>query len=356
MKVKLVDVAKACGVSVSTVSRVINGDRERPASTETTEKIWKAVKELGYVPNKNAKCLVKGEDSDVAKLGRIGCIYTSSFDLNNDPFFSCIGLGIQKELSRNNYEMAYTVSAAMMDYEELYSYLLKHEADGIIVLGRFSESILEMLKKHIDYIVYAGVNSVGHDIDEVICDGYDGAMCALEHLFEMGHREIGYVGYVKDELDEHTIMNEHRFEAYKAFLNKHNKVVKPRQVVHTKIKTTDAYHNMKEYLSLNTNIPSAFYCANDATAFGVMKALQEAGFRIPEDVALVGLDNVEMSTFVTPNLSTISIPQRALGERAVQLLIEQIETKRDYSLKINLPFNLIVRESSNYIKGDQLCI
>ena len=87
MKVKLIDVAKASGVSISTVSRVINGDRENPASAQTTEKIWQTVKELGYVPNKNAKNLVKGDETSEGKLGRIGCIYTSTFDLNNDPFF-----------------------------------------------------------------------------------------------------------------------------------------------------------------------------------------------------------------------------------------------------------------------------
>lgn len=350
MKVKLIDVAKASGVSVSTVSRVINGDRDRPASAKTTDKIWKAVKELGYVPNKNAKNLVKGEENPEGNLGRIGCIYTSSFDINNDPFFSCIGLGIQKELSNNNYEMAYAVSAAVMDYKELYSHILKHEADGVIVLGRFSESILEMLKKHFDHIVYAGVNSVGHEIDEVICDGFDGAMMALEHLLEMGHEQIGYVGYVNDLVDEDVVMNEHRYEAYKAFTNKHNKKLDMDAIVHTRIRTTDAYNNMKAYLEEHKDIPSAFYCANDATAFGTMRALQEVGYKIPEEVAIIGLDNVEMSSFITPSLSTISIPQRALGSRAVKLLIEQIETKRDYPLRVNLPFELIVRESSDYKK------
>lgn len=348
MNVKLSDVAKASGVSVSTVSRVINGDRERPASPLTTEKIWNAVKELGYVPNKNAKNLVKGEQATEGKLGRIGCIYTSTFDLNNDPFFSCIGLGVQIELANSNYEMAYSLYAGMMTYEELYSYVLNHEADGIIVLGNFNDSILKMLKKHFKHIVYAGVNSVGHDIDEVICDGYEGASLALNHLYEMGNRDIGFVGEISKDSTDGSRINEQRYEAYISFMTKHKKNIDARVVVNTMLKTTDAYRNMTLYLDGKSVLPTAFYCANDAIAFGVMRALQEHGFKVPQDVSVIGLDNVEMSSFVTPQLSTISIPQRALGSRGVKLLIEQIETKRDYPIKINLPFDLIVRESSDF--------
>lgn len=344
MKVKLSDVAKASGVSISTVSRVINGDRECPASAKTSDKIWKAVKDLGYVPNKHAKNLVKGEGDDEVRLGRIGCIYTSTFESNNDPFFSCIGLGIQRELSNNNYEMAYSVYAGMMDYTELYSYILKHEADGIIVLGSFNQEIFKMLKKHFDHIVYAGVNSVCHEIDEVICNGFDGAKIALKHLYDMGNRDIGYVGLVSVESVDGNKVNDQRYEAYVEFVND---LGKDRLVIQSKLGTTDAYENMTQYLNQNPKLGQAYYCANDATAFGVMKALQDKGIKVPEDIAIIGLDNVEMSKFVTPRLSTISIPRRALGSRAVQLLIEQIETKRDYPLKVSLPFELILRESSD---------
>jgi len=349
MKVKLKDVAEAAGVSVSTVSRVINGNRDKPASHETVEKIWAIVEEIGYVPNKNAKNLVLGEGEE-ASLGRIGCIYTSTYDLNNDPFFSCIGLGVQKALNSQNYNMAYALSAALMDYKDLYRYIVNHPADGIIVLGRFDAHILTMLKNHFKHMVYAGVNSVDAGFDEVICDGYDGAKAALQHLFDQGHHRIGYVGYVADKVEGDVLVNEHRYNAYCDLMTAVNGQVRPEDILHTNLRTTASYERMTLYLEGigKQAMPTAFYCANDATAFGVMKALQEKAYRIPEDVAIVGLDNVEMAAFVTPRLSTISIPQRALGERAVKMLIEQIETQRSYPLKVKLPFELIVRESSDY--------
>ena len=350
MKVKLKDVAEAAGVSVSTVSRVINGNRDKPASPDTVEKIWAIVEEIGYVPNKNAKNLVLGEGEAKESLGRIGCIYTSTYDLNNDPFFSCIGLGIQKELSAQNYHMAYALSAARMDYKELYRYIVNHQAEGIIVLGRFDAHILAMLKSHFKHMVYAGVNSVDAGFDEVICDGYEGAKSALQHLVDQGHKRIGYVGYVPEMAEGDVLINEHRYSAYCDLMTLTNGRVNMEDVLHSNLRTTFAYERMKDYLHgiAGQAMPTAFYCANDATAFGVMKALQEGGYRIPEDVAIVGLDNVEMASFVTPKLSTISIPQRALGARAVKMLIEQIETKRDYPLKVKLPFELIVRESSQH--------
>lgn len=348
MKVKLKDVAEAAGVSVSTVSRVINGNRDNPASPDTVEKIWAIVEAIGYVPNINAKNLVLGEEESKASLGRIGCIYTSTYDLNNDPFFSCIGLGIQKELRSQHYHMAYALSAAMMDYKELYRTIVNQPVDGIIILGRFDAQLLELFKSHFKHMVYAGVNSVDAGFDEVICDGYKGAQSALQHLLDQGHKKIGYVGYVPDRVEGDVLINEHRYSAYCDLMKGTNGNVNATYVLHTNLRTTVAYDAMMGYLTKTdrSQVPTAFYCANDATAFGVMKALQEKSFAIPEDVAVIGLDDVEMARFVTPTLSTVSIPRKSLGIQAVKMLTDHIETKRTYSMRVDLPFELKVREST----------
>lgn len=352
MKVKLSDVAKAAGVSVSTVSRVINGDRERPASQETADNIWKIVKDLGYIPNKNAKKLVKGEyDEEI--VGRIGCVYTTKNELNNDPFFSCIGLGIQKELSCQNYSLSYALYVGNMDYKELYSYTLKHPVDGVIILGQLDKSLLEILKKQCKFLVYAGVNTLGEDLDEVVCDGYDGARLAISHLINMKHSDIGYAGYVPELMDKREESYERRYQAYCDYMNELDSRVNRDNIIPCKLQTTDAYNQAIGYLERlgSKHLPTAFFCANDAIAFGVMKALRDYGIDVPGDVAIIGLDNVEMASFVTPTLSTISIPKRAIGARAVKLLVEQIEVGRDYCMKINLPCELKVRESSNHINN-----
>lgn len=352
MKVKLKDVAAAAGVSVSTVSRVLNGDREKPASQVTMDKIWAAVKELGYVPNQNAKNLVKGESAEVEGKGRIGVIYTSTSDVKTDPFFSCIGIGIQQELRRQGYEMAFALPTYYMEYSDIYHYFTNHPAEGIVVTGRFEKDILDLIRKNFKHIVYAGVNTVGVGFDEVICDGYTGARTAVTHLMDMGHRDIGYVGYIHDEAGDRQLVNEHRYRAYCDLMTELNTTVDSRRVIHTRLYTTSAYEAMASYLEkmANETIPTAFYCANDATAFGVMKAVQERGLRIPEDIAVIGLDDVEMAQFVTPTLSSVSIPRKSLGVQAVKMLLDQIESNRDYPLRVDLPFDLKVRESSKVVR------
>lgn len=356
MNVKLKDVAEAAGVSVSTVSRVINGDRERPASAGTTEKIWAIVKELGYIPNQSAKNLVKGEGTRQEGKGSIGCIYTSTIDVKTDPFFSCIGIGIQQTLREKGYEMAYALSTYNMDFSKIYNHIVNHPTEGIIVTGRFENDILDLIKKQSNHIVYAGVNAVNAGFDEVLCDGYTGAKTALRHLLERGHRSIGYVGYLHDQDKEGALVNEHRYSAYLDFMKEQNLTVDERWVVHTRLRTTGAYEAMNDYLQKidQSAMPSCFYCANDATAFGVMKALQVHGIKIPEEVAIIGLDNVEMAQFVTPTLSSVSIPRKSLGIQAVQLLVDQIEHDRKYPLRVDLPFELVVRESSNYDRTEVL--
>ena len=123
-----------------------------------------------------------------------------------------------------------------------------------------------------------------------------------------------------------------------------------RDVIHTRLYTSSAYDAMKAYLAGKNkkDLPTAFYCANDATAFGVMKAIQEEGLRIPQDMAIVGLDDVEMARFVTPTLSSVSIPRKSLGIQAVKLLVDQMESGRDFPLRVDLPFDLKIRQSSDW--------
>ncbi|WP_461206804.1 LacI family DNA-binding transcriptional regulator [Clostridium sp. DL1XJH146] len=351
MKIKMKDIAEVAGVSITTVSRVLNGNRKQPASQETVDNIWKIVKEMGYIPNKSARNLVKGSEEEDVIANKIGCVFTSTFDLNNDPFFSCIGLGIQHELNKTAYNLAFTLQAGNMKYDEIYKYITKYDVDGIILMGSIDYSTLDMIKGAVEHIVYAGVNGVEDSFDEVICNGYDGATAAIGHLIDMGHNKIGYVGITSRNK---KMINENRYKAYCDVLQKNNMPIDVDYVVSTELKTTLAYNNMKEYLS-NKNkekLPTALFCGNDAVAFGVMKALKEEGFNIPEDIAIIGFDNVEMTQFVTPPLSSVAVPRKKLGEQAVKMLIERIENKRDYSMKVNLPYKLILRESSDYYRND----
>lgn len=353
MSITLKEIAKKANVSISTVSRVINNDTVKPASKETADKVWKIVKDLGYVPNQNARNLIINPNTKTQKLPTksIGCIFTSTMDTYNDPFYSYIARGIQEEAVKRGYILGYSYSSCDKNFSALYNNIMANPVDGAIILGRFDKDTLEFLKKNIDILVYAGVNYVGEGLDEVICDGYKGATTALEYLIQLGHEKIGFIGEIGLN-PKIKVINEHRWSAYLDTLNKNNIILDEAYVVEVDLNIEDAYMGMKKYLNMNKDhLPTAFYCANDFVAIGAMKAIQEGNLKIPDDISIVSLDGIEMSEYVTPPLTTINIPKEELGKYAVKVLIDKIEGETSLPIRVDFPFELIIRQSTSAIKG-----
>lgn len=348
MSVKLKDIAEKANVSISTVSRVINNDKNKPASKETTDKIWAIVRELGYIPNQTARDLIKGENNIATKTANrtICCIYTSTRDTYNDPFFSHIGAGVQEEANRSGYVIAYSLSTYEMSFSTLYKYIVTNPVDGVVVMGRFSKDTLDFINDNFKNVIYAGVNYVNGGFDEVICDGYKGASHAVNYLLEQGYDNVGFIGELPGE-SKSRIVNEHRYEAYIDTISKRNLPIVKEHIIDTELNSSAAYKSMKKYLdnAVKDNLPQAFYCANDVTAIGAMKAIKEGGYRIPEDIGIIGLDDIEMASFVTPSLTTVRIPKKELGITAVKILIDKIESRRTYPLRVDIPFELVIRDS-----------
>ncbi|NLL71833.1 MAG: LacI family transcriptional regulator [Epulopiscium sp.] len=345
MAVTLKDIAERAGVSISTVSRIINNDPMKRASKETSERVWKIVNEMGYIPNQNARRLIKGEEdgNHPTKTKAIGCIFTSTGDTYTDPFFSHIAMGIQKEVADRGYVLGYSFSSYDMTDAALYNNISTNKVDGAIILGRFSQDVLKFLKANIQNLVYAGVNYVNGGFDEVICDGYKGACTAVEHLISLGHTDIGFVGAIRGK-DQNRVINEHRFDGYQDTMMKHDIAIDPDFICSVELSTLDGYKGMQKLLKTEKK-PTAVFCANDVVAIGVMKAIHEEGLQVPKDMAVVGLDDIEMAAYVRPSLTTIRVPKEELGKFAVKMLIDRIEGGHDLPIRVDLPFELIVRES-----------
>lgn len=350
MSVTLKEIAKKANVSISTVSRVINNDTNKPASKDTQDRVWKIVRELGYVPNQNARNLIKGNESIVESTNTraIGCIFTSTKDTYNDPFFSQIARGIQDEVSKRGYVLGYSFSSCDMSFSALYNNLTANPVDGAVILGRFSEDVLNFLKQNIKDIVYAGVNYVDAGFDEVICDGYQGAMCAVEHLIELNHRAIGFIGSTKEM---ENVVNEHRYEGYLDTLDKHSIEVNKMYIEDVELSSAGGFSGMENMINRlgKDKLPTAVFCANDLVAIGTMKALHKNNIRVPQDISIIGLDDIELSEYVTPGLTTIKVPKMELGKFAVKMLIDKIETGHTLPVRVNLPFTLIERETCRAI-------
>jgi len=348
MSVTLKDIAKKAGVSISTVSRVINNDQNKPASKETAEKIWNLVREMGYTPNSYARNLKVGKKNKQRSLKKIGCILASQKDTFKDEFFSQIMMAIQREAAFHGYNVGYTLSY-YEDKNALFQHITSTELDGYILLGRMSEDFFKFIKSKTKNLVYAGLNRIGRNLDEVICDAYDATCCAVEYLISLGHTKIGYIGEIP-ELGKNKVINEHRFEAFKDTLTKNGLTVDYNYIKDITLSSKDGYDAMIQLINSGT-LPSAIFCANDITAIGVMQAIHKSGLKVPKDISIIGLDNIEISEYFRPSLTTIHVPKEELGKFAVKLLIDRINGGHEINTLIKLPFKLIERESCDICKN-----
>ncbi|MHB0854321.1 MAG: LacI family DNA-binding transcriptional regulator [Rectinema subterraneum] len=340
MPVKLKDIAKAAGVSISTVSRILNSIPNRRLSDATSQRVIHAAKELGYMSEAPAKLLALADPAD-RKVYSIGCILTSDHETFVSPFFSSLLAGIQNTLAQTGGHLAYKLLVMNIIDRGFSLFLESSHLDCAIMLGRTSLENITMLKNRIPNLVYAGVNSIGSDFDEVLCDGYAGALRAVQYLIELRHRKIGYIGSTQQR---YQVFNEHRFQGYLDALAKAG--IKPNEdyIIDTHLTSADGYDSMITLIKRNT-LPTAIFCGNDTVALGVMKALEEHGIIVPNEISIIGFDNIEMAAYTRPALTTISVPTKELGRVAVKIMLDRLETGRDYAIKVNLPFTLIERES-----------
>ncbi|MFR4441125.1 MAG: LacI family DNA-binding transcriptional regulator, partial [Hungatella sp.] len=180
----LKDIAQEAGVSISTVSRVINKSSKSAASQEVQERIWEIVRRTGYTPNATARDLKNGTKKEEKKPSRfIACIFARTSDGATDSFFAPLARSIEKEAFRYNYILKYTFTAFDIHHPATFQQLSDNQADGVAVLGRCDKQLLKFLKQYFKYVVYVGLNSLDARYDQIICDGYQASIASMEYLF-----------------------------------------------------------------------------------------------------------------------------------------------------------------------------
>lgn len=339
ISLRLKDIANQTGVSISTVSRVLNGNANNAASKEIQDKIWEVARLGGYTPNKTAQSLKLGVTS--TKLNHsIACIYARSVDAKNDAFFSTLTRSIEQEALRQGFMVKYSFSAYDINNPATLHQITNNEVDGVAVLGRCDKETLNFLKLHFKKLVYAGLNSLDAEYDQVICDGYQVAFDAMEYLISLGHRKIAYIGEIKKEV---------RYLAYKDALKKHNIPYDKKLITNVTISSEGGYQGAKQLLKYTEEV-TAFFCINDITAIGALKAIQDLNYKIPDDISVISMDNIEVSQYVSPMLTTMHIPIEEIGKMSAKILIDRINNGHTLPLKITLPYHLVKRESCGVIK------
>ncbi|MGM0922567.1 MAG: LacI family DNA-binding transcriptional regulator [Bacillota bacterium] len=343
----LKEIAEHVGVSISTVSRVINNDLSRNIHPETKRKVWDAVKDYGYKPNQNARNLASQKKTDKKKTMQIGCLVQHPHLIERyDPYYSPIFNGISKTLTDHKYSLIYIDSFdKKIEETDIYRSINSDTLDGIILFGNFEENVLSFIKNQISCIVaLETAHTDCLDVSLVDYDRQSASRAAIKHLIEQGHEKIGFIGGGTGA-DYENLSEEERYKGYVKALHEFGLEFEANWIVNARWTPSLSYSSMKEILNLESK-PTAMFCASDTMAIAAMRSVYENKLQIPEDVAFIGIDNIEMSLYSNPPLSTIHIPKYEIGKAAVNVLLNQIEERMDLPVVTLLPYQLIARESS----------
>jgi LacI family transcriptional regulator len=330
--VTIKDVARLSGVSSMTVSRVINGSER--VSPETRQRVERAIADLGYVPSRLARGLIR------QKTGTLALIVP---DVAN-PFFTLIVRGAEDVARRAGYRMILADTRADLTIErDVIEEMLAHRVDGIMIAP-----VSDRSKGHLQRLARFGVQFVlidrtvhGIDSDVVVGDSAGGARRLVEHLISLGHRRIGFI----TESDEVSTARDRR-EGYEAALTAAGFPLDPGLIVRSTVDPPGGFEGMRRLLELNEP-PTAVFTVNNLVALGAIEAVRAHGLEVPDDVALVCFDDIEYASRLYPFLTVMAQPAETLGTLGTQLLLERIEGRAPEQPRIVvLPAQFVVRQSS----------
>jgi LacI family transcriptional regulator len=326
------DVAKAAGVSVSTVSRVLN-DKDDVAEA-TYEKVQHTITEMGYTSNLAAKSL---------RSHRTNTVGVIALDLN-DPFVIQVLLGINRAIQELGYDLILYASGERGEsthaaWEQRHvSQINGSVADGVIIVTPAAVTFPTTFP-----LVAIDPHSGDTDYPAVIATNREGALGVMEYLIGLGHQRIGFITG-----REHLKSAQQRLRGYKESLQKANISLDPKLVQQGDYRRKTGYRCAKELLNL-PNPPTAIFAANDESAIGTIEAAREAELRIPDDLSVVGFDNMPGTIDITPALTTVEQPMSEMGYTATEILIDLMQGKSLDNRVHTMPTKLIIRDSCRAI-------
>jgi len=344
-KVNIKDIARIAKVSHTTVSRALN-DKSR-IRKETKEKILKIAKELGYRPDFIARSLV------MKRTKTLGLVITNIAN----PFYTELAQGIEKTATKLGYSIIFCSTQSDISTEKQYIEMLRSKGvDGIVFSSAHMEdpNIVALAEEEFPIILvnrrtYHPV--VKEKVDYVGVDNILGGFLAVEHLIRLGHKRIGVIGGSAE-----SSVGRERLEGGKKALETYGLEQRGDFFLEGNFLKKSGYQRAKQFLKM-AEMPTAIFATNDYMALGVYQAILEEGLRIPEDVALIGFNDIEFSSMRGIELTTIGKKKFEMGAIAVEILVEKIEKgdDRQSAKEIFLMPELIIRKTCGFhLKGYQI--
>lgn len=326
------DIARLAKVSTSTVSHVINNSRF--VSEEIREKVLRVVKELNYTPSALARSLKVNETKT------IGMLVTAT----SNPFFAEVMAGVEQYCQQHHYNLI--IATTNGDNERLQHHLqmlIQRKVDGLLLMcGDARLSASSNLNIPLPLVVvdwwFTELNA-----DKIFENSASGGYLATKSLIEAGHRKIGIItGNLAKSLAQN------RLEGYKQALTEANIAINPNWIVQSHFDFEGGIVGMNKLLA-QTDRPTAVFASSDTIAVGAYQAIWQVGLRIPNDISIIGYDDIELAKYLSPPLSTISQPKAELGKLAVETLLKRIRAESTEFQTIMLEPKLVLRDSIHQI-------
>ncbi|MFW6287851.1 MAG: LacI family DNA-binding transcriptional regulator [bacterium] len=331
------DIAKLAGVSIATVSKVINDRHD--VSEETKKRIRKIMQENNYVPNSVARSLTTNKSQS------IGIIFNYGHEEGlHNMFFQEIIFGMERILGKAGFDYVYFSDQKWHDDYE-YDYLGKCKnrmVDGAILLGIHKDENMSRLLDSDIPVVLIDLDFYNENSSYVMCDHRGGAVKAVNYLCKLGHTKLGVLG--PTDINPAII----RLDGFRQAVEEKGLNYNKEWVIETSFDEDSGYQGMKRVLSMKDK-PTAIFCQSDVIAIGAIKAIKESGLNVPDDFSLIGFDDIEVCKYITPSLTTISQKTYKLGEKAAELLLNMVNDSEKEYAPIVLPTELIERESCKRI-------
>jgi len=330
------EVAKKAGVSITTVSRILNNDDSFNVSKITKEKVLKVIKQLNYERKKNKNRISQ------SNISVIKC-FDEKIE-NEDPYFVSLKINLENILKKKGSKVKFfdlEEIEKLIKYNEISNFSL---TDAVIFIGETSKEKLKFFKSLNENIICVDVYDTDNITDYIKFDMRNSVEIVLNYIFKLNHKKIGLlVGrnkVVKNLVD-------FREKYFKEIMVK-NGLYREEYLQIGDFSMESGYIMMKEILKLEDR-PTAVFCGNDSIAMGAYKAIRENKLKIPEDISIIGFNDLKLSQYSIPPLTTIKIDTKLIAQETVNSLIELLEGKRDYHKKVFLPIELIERESCQKI-------
>ena len=333
------EVAALANVSVATVSRVLNNDQTYKMKEETRQRVWQAVAQFPQPTSATRRTPPKPSGTENVS---VGCVLSVTKDKYRDPYFMSVLSGVEQALEARGYSLAFTSTYYDLKYKDTLMSTFSKPVSGLILMETLDSQTYNYVRAKVPCCV--GVDTLHTDIDNVGYDHFAAACQATRHLVDLGHRRIAYIG---GSGLSRNIKTSRRYWGYRSVIEVAGLPVDDALVRDCLWDELICIEQVKAIMALSADRrPTAIFCGSDLMAIAALSGLYSLHIQIPNEVAVIGLSDIELSQVSCPPLSTIHVPTVEIGVAAVAALERRLKGGEQLPQSIYLPTELVKRSST----------